>query len=81
MVVMIVTMSLYMLSCHSCRHAFGGYLDTFSRSPTRYRFWRFVSKLNARHGPFALISLLWIPVTDLYIRLVATGTITDLRLF
>jgi hypothetical protein len=80
MVVMIVTMSLYMLSCHSCRHAFGGSLDSFSRAPIRYRFWRLVSRLNTRHGPYALMSLFWIPITDLYIRLVATGTITDLRL-
>jgi hypothetical protein len=81
MVVMIVTMSLYMLSCHSCRHAVGGHLDVFSRSPTRYRLWKFVNVLNERHGTYALISLFWIPVTDLYIRLVASGVITDLRLF
>ena len=79
-IVMIVTMSLYMLSCHSCRHVIGGNLDLFSKAPLRYRSWKFVTKLNERHGPYAIASLLWIPVTDIYVRLVANGTITDLRI-
>jgi hypothetical protein len=78
--VMIATMGLYVASCHSCRHAIGGHLDTFSRAPLRHRAWKAVSRLNERHGSFALASLLWIPVTDLYVRLVANGTITDLRI-
>jgi hypothetical protein len=77
---MILTMGLYMLSCHSCRHAVGGNLDSFSKAPARYRAWKFVSRLNERHGPYALASLLWIPITDIYVRLVANGTITDLRI-
>jgi hypothetical protein len=81
MLVMIVTMSLYMLSCHSCRHAVGGSVDVFSKAPARYRAWKFVSRLNERHGTYALLSLGWIPITDLYIRLVAMGVIRDLRLF
>ncbi len=80
-VVMLATMALYMLSCHSCRHAVGGHLDLFSRSPIRYRMWTLVSRLNKRHGQFALASLFWIPITDLYVRLVASGTITDYRIF
>jgi len=80
-VVMITTMSLYMLSCHSCRHIVGGRKDLFSRSPTQYRFWKFVSKLNENHGNFALASLFWIPVTDLFVRLLAHGVIHDFRLF
>jgi hypothetical protein len=79
--VMIVTMSLYMLSCHSCRHAVGGHVDKFSEAPIRYRAWKFVTRLNKNHGPFALASLAWIPVTDLYVRLLAHGVITDIRLF
>jgi hypothetical protein len=80
-VVMIVTMSLYMLSCHSCRHAVGGHVDAFSRAPLRYRSWKFVSRLNENHGIYALMSLFWIPVNDLYVRLLAAGVIPDLRLF
>jgi hypothetical protein len=29
----------------------------------------------------AWVSLIWVALTDLYIRLVASGTITDLRFF
>jgi len=81
MVVMVLLMSAYSLSCHSCRHLIGGGLDVFSKSRLRYKLWTLATKLNARHGAIALVSLLWIPATDLYIRLVATGTVRDLRLF
>ncbi|MGH2759079.1 MAG: hypothetical protein ACRDKJ_05880 [Actinomycetota bacterium] len=80
-VVMIATMSLYIASCHSCRHAVGGNVDLFSRAPIRHRAWMLVSRLNKRHGIWALASLFWIPVTDLYVRLVAAGVITDYRIF
>jgi hypothetical protein len=79
--VMIVTMSLYMLSCHSCRHAVGGHIDRFSEHPLRYRAWKFVTKLNKRHGPYAIASLFWIPITDIYVRLLAHDVIRDFRLF
>lgn len=79
-VVMIATMSLYMLSCHSCRHAVGGGVDVFSQAPVRYRLWKLVSRLNKQHGIYALASLLWIAVTDGYVRLVAMGVITDFRI-
>ncbi len=78
--VMIATMGLYMLSCHSCRHVVGGNLKAFSQARGRYRAWKFVTKLNERHGPYALASLLWIPITDIYVRLLANGTITDFRI-
>jgi hypothetical protein len=74
-------LGLYTVSCHSCRHICGGALDLFSRSPTRYRLWRFVSRLNERHGPIAWVSLVGVALTDLYVRLVATGTIDDPRFF
>lgn len=72
---------MYSLSCHSCRHIFGGRLNSFSRHPLRYRFWTYVSALNQRHMQIAWVSLIWVALTDLYIRLVASGTITDLRFF
>jgi hypothetical protein len=72
---------LYSLSCHACRHAVGGRLKHFSRHPVRYWMWTQVSKLNTRHMEFAWISLGWVLLTDLYIRLVASGAITDLRFF
>jgi hypothetical protein len=53
----------------------------FSRSPSRHRFWKLVSRLNARHMPIAWTSLVCVAITDLYVRLVATGTIDDPRFF
>jgi hypothetical protein len=38
-----------------------------------------VSWFNARHMQFAWASLVWVMVTDLYIRLVSMGKITDLN--
>jgi hypothetical protein len=43
--------------------------------------WTQVSKLNAKHMQFAWISLFWVLLTDLYIRLVASGAISDPRFF
>ena len=72
---------LYSLSCHSCRHAVGGRLKHFSAHPVRYRAWTLVSRLNARHMQLAWVSLVGVALTDLYVRLVATGTISDPRFF
>ena len=73
----VVLIWIYTLSCHSCRHIIGGQLKSFSKHPMRYRYWKFVSKLNARHMLLAWLSLIWIAVADLYIWLVSNGTITD----
>ncbi|WP_213452656.1 hypothetical protein [Rhizomonospora bruguierae] len=71
----------YTLSCHACRHVVGGRLKHFSKHPLRYRFWTFVSKLNGRHGTFAMASLLSVMITDAYIMAVSAQWITDLRIF
>jgi hypothetical protein len=71
----------YTLSCHSCRHIVGGRLKNFSKHPVRYWMWGQVSKLNERHGQFALITLGSLLVADLYVALVASNTISDLRFF
>ncbi len=76
-----VLLSLYSFSCHSCRHLCGGKLNLFSKTPLRYRGWKIVTRLNERHMLYAWISLVWVAFTDLYVRLVATGTIYDFRLF
>jgi len=72
---------IYSLSCHACRHITGGRLKHFSKHPVRYRAWTLVSKLNTRHMQYAWVSLFWVLFTDLYIRLVASGAITDPRFF
>jgi hypothetical protein len=74
-------LTLYTLSCHSCRHVCGGGMDRFSTSPTRYRLWKRISILNERHSQIAWVSLFGVALTDVYVRLVAMGTIHDLRLF
>jgi hypothetical protein len=76
-----VLLALYSLSCHSCRHIVGGRLNSFSRHPVRYRFWTLASRLNARHMQYAWASLASVALADLYVFLLATGTINDLRFF
>ena len=71
----------YTLSCHSCRHITGGRLKHFSKHPIRYRIWTQVSRLNAKHMQLAWTTLGTLMLTDLYILLVASGTISDLRFF
>ena len=69
----------YTISCHSCRHAVGGRLKHFSAHPVRYWMWTQVSKLNTHHMAFAWITLATLVLTDFYVMLVASGTISDLR--
>ncbi|MDQ3699680.1 MAG: hypothetical protein M3442_02030, partial [Chloroflexota bacterium] len=45
-----VLLTLYTLSCHSCRYLCGGYLDAFHRAPLRHRLWRLTNALNPRHA-------------------------------
>ncbi len=73
---------MYTLSCHSLRHFVGGGLNCFSATGwtrTRKKAWDYVSRWNTRHRAWAWASLVWIVGTDIYIRLVANGNITDLN--
>ena len=72
---------LYSLSCHACRHLCGGGVKSFSAHPVRAKLWKFLTPLNSKHMQFAWISLFVVALTDLYVRLVASGTITDFKLF
>ena len=71
----------YILGCHSCRHLLGGRLNLLSRHRARLRAWRITSAFNRHHGTFGWLSLFWVAFTDLYIRLAASGTIVDPRIF
>jgi hypothetical protein len=75
----VILLWCYTLSCHSCRHVVGGRLKHFSKHPARYWMWTQVTKINERHMMFAWITLGTLMLTDLYVWLVASGTITDLR--
>jgi hypothetical protein len=75
----VILLWVYTISCHSCRHVTGGRLKHFSKHPVRYWIWTQISKLNTRHMQFAWITLGTLMLTDFYIMLVASGTISDLR--
>jgi hypothetical protein len=83
MLVNVILLSTYALSCHSLRHLVGGKLDCFSCAVAggpRYAGWRGLTKLNENHMLYAWMSLFSVGLTDLYIRLLAAGTLRDIRL-
>ena len=57
LVVNVILLWVYTLSCHSCRHVVGGRLKHFSKHPVRYWMWTQVSRLNTRHKLYAWITL------------------------
>ncbi|HEY2549287.1 MAG TPA: hypothetical protein VGI64_01775 [Streptosporangiaceae bacterium] len=79
MLVNVVLLWAYTVSCHSCRHITGGRLKHFSKHPTRYWIWTQVSKLNAKHMQLAWTTLGTLMLTDLYILLLAAGVFGDFR--
>jgi hypothetical protein len=79
MLINVVLLWAYTLYCHSCRHITGGRLKHFSKHPVRYRIWTQVSRLNTRHIQLTWATLGARTLTELYIMLVASGTIGDLR--
>src|SRR5256885_1828466 len=70
LVVNVILLWIYTLSCHSCRHVVGGRLKHFSKHPIRYWFWTQVSKINERHMMWAWITLGTLILTDFYIMLI-----------
>jgi hypothetical protein len=79
----IILLSLYTVSCHSLRHIIGGKVDCFSCTAfgaQRHAAWFGASFLNQHHMLFAWLSLVSVGLADLYIRLVASGRVPDLRL-
>jgi hypothetical protein len=83
MAVNVVFLWLYVLSCHSFRHFVGGSLDCYScdaLARTRRGLWNTVTRLNERHGLWALASLFTVWGADIYIRLLLHGVITDPRI-
>jgi len=81
LLVNIVLIWAYTLSCHSCRHIIGGKLRHFSAHPVRYRMWGWIGALNGRHMLLAWASLISVGVADLYVYLVSSGVFDDPRFF
>jgi hypothetical protein len=79
LVVNVILLWIYTLSCHSCRHVVGGRLKHFSKHPIRYWFWTQVSKINERHMMWAWITLGTLMLTDFYIMLISMHPGWDLR--
>src|SRR5258708_1659693 len=80
----IILLTMYTLSCHSLRHLAGGKLDCFSCATfgkPRYKAWRGLTILNERHMWFAWMSLISVGLADFYVRLGASGAIQDVRIF
>jgi len=75
----VVLLSGYSASCHSLRYLVGGYLDSFHGKSLRFRLWSWANALNARHARWAWASLIVVGLTDLYIRLLSMGVLTDPR--
>jgi hypothetical protein len=83
MLVNIVLITLYTCGCHSFRHFVGGGLNDYSTpiGGIRHGIWKLSTVLNERHMLFAWSSLISVGLTDFYIRSLATGAVTDIRLF
>src|SRR6516162_5509691 len=77
----------FRLTCYYYR---GAYYRSFWQAPTacavrephaRYSAWTQISRMNTKHMQLAWITLGTLMLTDLYILLVASGAISDLRFF
>ncbi len=80
----VLLISGYTFGCHSFRHLIGGGVNSYSTATLgrlRHKLWKLVTVLNERHMAFAWCSLFSVGLTDFYIRMVATGAMTDMRLF
>ena len=80
LLVNVILLSGYSMSCHSLRHLIGGRLDCFSCSAnTRIRlgFWRWSTSMNSHHMAWAWASLISVGASDLYIRLLGLGVLVD----
>jgi hypothetical protein len=84
LLVNIILLTTYTMSCHSLRHLAGGKLDCFSCATfgkPRHGAWSFLTRLNERHMLFAWMSLISVGFADFYIRMVACGALHDVRIF
>lgn len=76
----VVLLGGYTLGCHSFRHLVGGYLDRLSAAPVRKTAYDCASCLNRGHMRWAWCSLFMVAFCDIYVRMLAMGIWTDLRL-
>jgi len=75
-----ILLTSYTFGCHSIRHLVSGSRDCYScglSGNIAHKNGEIVGWLNRRHELFAWLSLVWIMIADLYIRMVSMGYITD----
>jgi hypothetical protein len=73
---------MYTIGCHSLRHWVAGGLNSFSRTPIRRlrrKGWEIFTIANEHHRMWAWVSMIFVGLTDLYVRLVANGAIPDIN--
>lgn len=80
LLVNVLLLGSYTLSCHSLRHLVGGIFDVLSRRPVRKKMYDCVSCMNRHHMLFAWMSLFWVAFSDLYVRMCSMGIWTDWRI-
>lgn len=83
LLVNLALLSGYWFGCHSLRHLLGGSVDCFSCARfggARHGAWKGVSWFNRQHMLWAWVSLVFVCLADLYVRLVSMGAIRDLRI-
>ena len=79
----VILLTTYTSSCHSLRHLVGGKMDCYScvrGGNARRKAYNWISVLNGRHATWAWISLIFLLMTDVYMRLIAAGVIPDLTI-
>jgi hypothetical protein len=74
-------LTIFTCSCHAFRHLIGGKIDCLSSCPVRARLWKCVSRANEHHMFWAWVSLFMVGFADFYVWMVASGRLTDARLF
>ena len=77
----VVLLSSYTLGCHSIRHVVGGRKDEISKNGLRQTCYNCSTALNYKHQLFAWMSLFSVAFSDVYVRLLSMGYLTDARLF
>src|SRR5687767_7952844 len=77
----VVLLGGYTFGCHSLRHMVGGIKDRLSGAHVRRRMFQCATCLNRQHMLFAWMSLFWVGFSDIYVRMLAMGIWTDLRIF
>lgn len=73
----------YAFGCHAFRHLSGGKHDCFTcpqgKEKISFKIWQGVSWLNGRHMFWAWISMIWVMLADIYVRMVSKGYWIDLN--